>query len=230
MTNISAESLSKEPVALAELAAESSSLYGFFARVFGQEVSEELLGLIRSPQFLEAFFDAGGKIDLEYLRRPENELREELAAEFAALFLGPGGHISPHESVQKEGGSGHLWGPETSEIVGLIEDAGLEIVANFTGLPDHISVELELMGETSKKEAEAWQKGDFETAAKYLVVEDNFMKIHLAEWAIGFCQKVYEQTEHPFYGGLAKLAAEFLEAEKQDIPRRLKLAREITIN
>jgi len=230
MTNMPVESHSKEPMALAELATESSSLFGFFATVFGEEASGELLELIRSPDFLEALFDAGGRIDLDFLRRSKVKLQEELAAEFAALFLGPGGHISPHESVQKEGGSGHLWGPETSDVINFIEAAGYEYKNQYSGIPDHISVEFEFMKEIASKEAKAWQYEDFQNAAKYLDIERQFMRRHLAAWAILFCNKVVMRAEHPFYSEFAKVAAEFLESENQDIPRRLEIADRMKYN
>jgi len=230
MTGPSLQSTAADSVSLAELAVECSNLYSFFAAVFSKEASDEMLGLIRSPEFLEAFFDAGGQFDLEFLRRPDNELREELAVEFTALFLGPGEHFSPHESIQSDGGGGRLCGQATTDVKNFIEAAGFEYKNNYTGLPDHIGVEFEFMEKVSKIEAEAWQKGDFETAAKTLDIEVQFMKDHLASWAIGFCRKVTKMANHPFYRELAKLASEFLEAEKDDLPRRLKLASEKALN
>ena len=230
MTSPSVRSEATDPVSLADQAFESSNLYSFFAAVFSKEASSEMLDLIKSPDFLEAFFDAGGKFDLKLLRRPDDELIEELAVEFTALFLGPGEHISPHESVQTDGGKGRLWGPETSEVRNFIETAGFEYKTNYTGLPDHISVEFEFMEQISKREAEAWRKKDFKTAAAVLDVENKFMKIHLSAWAIEFCRKVGKMAKHPFYSELAKLASSFLEDEYDELPRRLKLAREYMVN
>ena len=219
-----------DPASLAELACERSNLYGFFAAVFSNEASDEMLELIKSPDFLEAFFDAGGQFDLEFLRRTNDQLREELAVEFSALFLGPGEHISPHESVQSSSGGGRLWGPETSGVKNFIEAAGFEYKNSYTGLPDHIGVEFEFMEQITKQESEAWRKQDFEAAVNVLDIEQTFMKIHLAAWAIEFCRKVTKMAEHPFYGQLAKLASEFLESEKDELPRRLKLASEKLVN
>ncbi len=203
---------------------ERSNLHGFLASIFGAELTSERLRQIKSSEFLEALRDAGVELDATFLEAPEDQLLEDLAVEFAALFLGPGGHISPHESVQRKGASGLLWGPETSAVKRFIEDAGFQYDADFHGIPDHISVELEFMKETTRLEAEAWEKNDRAAAANCLEFQRAFMAGHVLQWVFTFCGKVEETAQLPFYAEMAKLAADFMRAEEETIPARLREA------
>ena len=203
---------------------ERSNLHGFLASVFRAELTSETLRQIKSPEFLEALGDAGVGLDAAFLEAPEDKLLEDMAVEFTALFLGPGGHISPHESVQRKGASGLLWGPETSAVKRFIEAAGFAYDPDFHGIPDHIGVELEFMKETTRLEADAWEKGDRAAAANCLEFQRAFMAGHVLQWVFTFCGKVEEAAELPFYAEMAKLAADFMRSEEEAIPARLKEA------
>lgn len=211
------------PETLARTAIERQNLYGFLATIFREELTAELLGRIKSEAFRKALDEAGVELDAEFLERPEAELLEELAIEYTLLFLGPGGHISPHESVHVAGGGG-LWGEATVEVKKFIEYAGFAYDEDYHGLPDHISVELDFMADVAGQEAAAWEEGDVEAAANCLEFEDRFMNDHIGKWVFAFCRKVTERAEHPFYRRMARLAADFLEAEKQEIARRSAIA------
>ena len=202
---------------------ERSSLYGFLASVFREEVSAELLKRIKAPEFLGALADSGVDIETQFLDRPEAQVLEDLAIEYTALFLGPGGHVSPYESAQVEGGSGLLWGPETIEVKRYIEAAGFEYKSDFHGLPDHIGVELEFMAELAGKEAAAWREEDLAKASNCLEFEHEFLVDHLGAWVPAFCDQVTERAELSFYRDMARLTANFLEAEKLEIEARRKV-------
>jgi len=86
-------------------------------------------------------------------------LAEDLAVEFTRLFIGPGPHISPHESVNTETHDvkeAALWSAQTVKVKKFIEAAGLEYDDSFSGMPDHVTAELEFMQRLAAKEAEAW--------------------------------------------------------------------------
>jgi len=139
--------------------------------------------------------------------------------EYARLFLGPGKHISPHESVhhQREGGQwGSLWGADTVEVKKLIESTGLEYQGSFKGMPDHISVEFEFMQQVTRREAEAWEAADSAAADACCRLEKKFIDEHLAQWVPGFCDKVIETAELPFYREMAALTRKFIEFESKE--------------
>ncbi len=98
---------------MTELAGQRSAVYGFLAMVFRKELTSDLLDRIKDPAFGQVLSDLGVNLGDEFHAKPKEELLEDLAVEYTALFLGPGQHISPHESVHHErpdGKWGKLWG------------------------------------------------------------------------------------------------------------------------
>ena len=205
-----------------ELAEHRSSIYGFLAAIYRQELTSELLQQMKGSRFQEILSTLGIELSNGFFKKPEKELLENLAVEYAYLFIGPGKHISPHESVhhQKEGvPSGQLWGELTAEVKRIIESAGLEYKSEYTGMPDHISVELEFMQQVVQREAQAWEANDDETARLCLKNEKIFIGEHLGGWIPDFCEKVIEAAEVPFYREMARLTRSFIEFEKQELKK-----------
>jgi TorA maturation chaperone TorD len=207
---------------LAPLANHRAMIYGFLAAIYRQEVSSGLLKQIKDPQFLKVLSNLGVDLNNGFFQKPEHELLQDLAVEYAHLFVGPGKHISPHESVhhkRDDGQYGQLWGLSTAEVKNFIESSGLEYQPEYTGLPDHISVELEFMQQVLQREEQAWQSDDKETALLCLENEKKFIEEHLACWVPIFCEKVINETELLFYREMAALTKNFIEFEKEEINR-----------
>jgi TorA maturation chaperone TorD len=202
------------------VARQRSNIYGLLASVYRQEVNADLLHQVKDPQFLGVLSDLGIQLTSDFLQKPEEELLDDLAVEFAGLFLGPGGHISPHESVhhQRDGvESGMLWGEATAEVKKFIESAGLDYDPEYTGLPDHISVELEFMEALARHEEQAWSEDDDEEALRCLDMERRFLEEHLNRWVPAFCDKVTAAAELSFYRELAGLTRRFIEFDWQEL-------------
>jgi TorA maturation chaperone TorD len=205
-----------------ELAGHRSNIYGFLAAVYRQELTSELLQQMKDHRFQEILSTLGMELSNGFFKKPEKELLENLAVEYAYLFLGPGKHISPHESVhhKKEGGqSGQLWGELTAEVKRIIESSGLAYKSEFTGMPDHISVELEFMQHVVQRETQAWEADDDKTALLCLKNEKIFVDEHLFRWIPGFCEKVIKTAESPFYREMARLTRSFIKFEKKELKR-----------
>lgn len=215
---------------MAEVAKQRSNVYGLLATIYHKEITKELLKQIKYPEFLEVLSDQGVKLENDILQRPENELIEDLAVEYARLFLGPAKHISPHESIHHDTGDGdwgQFWGKSTVEVKKFIETAGLKYKSEYTGLPDHISVELEFMQEVTKREVQAWEEKDYDGALYCLKIEKKFIHEHLAPWLSLFCDKVIEDAELSFYCEMAKLTKSFVELEKEEIDNYLSEAQKV---
>ena len=111
-----------------ELSRQRSNVYGLLARMYRSEVTPDFLPRVRDPQFLGVLRGLGASIGEEFFQRPEEEVLEDLAVEYTRLFLGPGRHIPPYESVHHErndGDWGRLWGADTVAVKAFIEAAGL---------------------------------------------------------------------------------------------------------
>jgi TorA maturation chaperone TorD len=185
-------------------------------------MTADLLQQVKDPRFLGVLSDLGAEGIDDLLQKPEDELLEDLAVEYARLFLGPGKHISPHESVhfQRDDGQwGKLWGASTVEVKKFIESTGLNYTEEYKGLPDHISVEFEFMQQLTLHEEKVWKEADADKAAGYRRAEKKFVEEHLMRWIPGFCEKVIQEAELPFYRAMAALTRSFIEFEIQEMNR-----------
>jgi len=195
----------------AESALARSNIYGLLAIIYREEPSKDLIKEIKSAQFENALSNLGVHFGEEFARQPEEKLLETLAIEFARLFIGPGQHISPHESVHLEGGKdGALWGDATVKVQQFIESTGLSHKCEYRGLPDHISVELEFMQIVSKEAAQRWKKNDYYGSENCLKIEQKFLKEHLSKWVPFFCNKVIKKTQLTIYRETAIFTKNFI--------------------
>ncbi len=204
------------------VARQRSNVYGLLATVYRQEVTSGLLQQLKDPQFLGVLSDLGIQLGDDFFQRNEEELLEEMAVEYTRLFLGPGKHVSPHESVnlqRDDAGQGQLWGESTVEVKKFIESAGLDYTSEYKGLPDHISVELEFMQEVILREEQAWRENDKDGALYCMKIEKKFVEEHLSRWIPIFCDKVIREAELPFYREMATLTKNFMEFEKAEVNR-----------
>ena len=204
---------------LAEGAKFRSHIYGLLATVFRREPNLALIRELRAPPLWGVFSDLEVDLGEVFITTPETQLLEILALEFTRLFIGPNNHISAHESifVEMDHGIGSLWGARTVAVKNFIETTGLDYDSEFTGVPDHASVELEFMQRMTAWEADKWQQHDRENAEYCLKVQRMFLDQHLLVWLPQFCDAVIKQADIRFYAGVAELTKNFLEFEQDSI-------------
>ena len=207
----------------AEMASSRGRMYDLLASVFRTEPDRRFIDTLRGPRFAGAFASVGADLGDEFQQSPAEELHENLAIEFTRLFFGPGTHVSPHESIYAEadGEAGGLYGAKTVEVKKFIETTGLTYDESFSGLPDHISVELEFMGKLSEFESQKWTSGDEEGAKYCLSVQRMFAEKHLLQWIPAFCARVIDEARLPFYREMAKVLDEFVEYDSREISASL---------
>ena len=204
---------------LAEGAKFRSHIYGLLATVFRREPNLALIRELRAPPLWGVFSDLEVDLGEVFITTPETQLLEILALEFTRLFIGPNNHISAHESIfaEMDHGIGSLWGARTVAVKNFIETTGLDYDSEFTGVPDHASVELEFMQRMTEWEADKWQQHDRENAEYCLKVQRMFLDQHLLVWLPQFCDAVIKQADIRFYAGVAELTKNFLEFEQDSI-------------
>jgi len=209
-----------DQAALASTAQQVGHLYGFLASLYRAELTQQQLHALRQPEMAVMLTAAGIDLQGTFWAQPDAQLLEELAVEFTALFLGPGGHISPHESVQVEEHGGY-WGDATTAVRRFITETGIEYDAGYNGIPDHISVELEFLGELARREGLAWGRGDTAAAGNCLAYQRDFLDEHLGRWVEEFCTRVVETAELSLYRDVAQVTAEFVRSEISAVQERL---------
>ncbi len=199
----------------AATAAARGEIYGLLANVFRAEPTSAFLSLIKGP-FSETLNELGASLGGAFAETLEDALAEELAIEYTALFLGPGGHLSPHESVNTESPDGKrasLWGERTAQVKSFIETAGLEYRSDFDGMPDHITAELEFMQALMARQAEALDAGDDDGAEYCRGIAQRFLNEHLGAWVPDFCDRVISKTQQPYFKEMAGVTKAFVEYE-----------------
>ena len=135
---------------------------------------------------------------------------EDLAVEYARLFVGPYElKAPPYGSVYLDG-ERRVMGNSTMEVIRLYEEAGLVMDKDFKELPDHIAVELEFMYYLIYKEVEALEKSEREKALAFGGIRNHFFNRFLSPWIPPFCEKIKETTDNNFYIALADCLSTFV--------------------
>lgn len=212
---------------MAEMATARANVHGLLADVFRAEPSQAFLAKLGAPEFSGALHALDISLEDMFEHTTLAELNETLSLEYARLFLGPGSHISPHESMHvaaRFGEQNSLWGPATVAVKKFIEGTGLRIAESFSGMPDHISAEFEFMQQLALKEAEAWTLGQGELGRNILKIEKRFFDEHVSQWVGNFCDKVIAATRDPFYSRFAEVTQGFIAFEKTNLVELLALS------
>ena len=135
---------------------------------------------------------------------------EDLAVEYARLFVGPFElKAPPYGSVYLDGGR-RVMGDSTIEVVRIYEKAGMVMDKDFKELPDHIAVELEFMYYLIYKEMEALEKSEKDKALAFGETRNRFFNRFLSPWISPFCEKIKETTDNHFYIALANCLSTFV--------------------
>ncbi len=184
--------------------------------VYLHEPAEEFINILTGRDIEQALNEVGIDLDLQINGESSDKLLDDLAVEYTRLFLGPGKHISPYESVWHKD-YGMLWGKTTSEVKAFIESLGLKYSTGWSGLPDHIGVELELLQKLTGREKEAWEHKEEKTAYQCVEIEKRFIDEHIIQWIPEFCQKVIEESSFNFYRQMALLTQQFIDFDREQI-------------
>ncbi len=189
------------------------AIFGLLSELFRVEPSIELIGRLRSDEWRSLLADLDIEIPASFTDGSPSEVRERLSVEYTSLFIGPGVHLSPHESVHARTGStrdGELWGELTVQVKRFIEATGLTYATASPGMPDHISTEFEFMARMAAAEAEMVERGDVENAVGCLAIQRRFYNEHLNRWIPEFCGKILDVDRSGFYNAVARLTLAYL--------------------
>ena len=160
--------------------------------------------------------DEGLRTIKEYLRHRHGGTRQELAVDYARVFLGAGSYdrilAPPYESVF------------TSEERILMQDArdgavtyyrraGLDLPADNTTPEDHLGFELQFAAALADNANEALAADDGETFAEVVSLARSFFVHHQQNWLPALCEAIDEFAETDFYRGVAQMTRGYVESE-----------------
>jgi len=207
----------EQTAARALTARRRADTYRLLADVFNAEPTAQMLDSLRRPEPAKAFEALGATFTAE-LERMEVDLGKErmvgeLACEYARLFIGPGKHVGPYESLHRNDHPPEHWGPSTAEVKRFIEYHGLGYEEGFKGMPDHISAEFQFIAELAGAEADAIRQGKDAEAIQARQIQRVFHDEHVSRWVPSFCDKVIEIARFDFYRDFARMAKALCEVE-----------------
>lgn len=207
-------------------------VYAFLSRVYEKEMTVDLLKELSdgndlvsqigvSEGFDEENFRKGFEMLGAYFRsvagRDLNQVKLELAVEYANLFLGVKGKpLHPSESVYVS--EDHVMYQESRDRVQSIYwSAGVDKKKEFTEPEDHIAVELQFMEYLCRKTVEALEEDEKAEATKYLRTQKDFIELHLAKWVPQLTKDVLESAQVDFYKGIAYITDAFIAMDRKTI-------------
>ncbi len=205
-------------------------LYLLLARIFAAEADRPLLAELGRPEIRGVLKELDIETGLADNSGRRGDIIEALGEEFTFLFLGPGKHVAPYESVQLKQGSGLLMGKETVFVSQFIDQAGFDFTPAYGGIPDHISVELEFLGRLAEAEAWALEDNDTERCLAAAGWQHEFISRHIGKWASVFAKRVKERATLPFYPGFARILPRFLATERAHLAAVLDKAPQAAVN
>lgn len=172
--------------------------------------------LISRTEGLEAMVEPLGSETASLARNIRNTLKtadmESLLVDFAKLFVGPFELAAPpFGSVYLEDNY-RLMGESTVDVKQLYQKAGLEMSAEFSNPPDHITAELEFLYFLHMQEA-ALSADDGQAAEDVRDMRGEFLRHHLGAWGGAFADKVCGNASTELYRNLGKLTKLVLEHE-----------------
>jgi TorA maturation chaperone TorD len=138
---------------------------------------------------------------------------EELAVDYAKLFVGPFElKAPPYGSVYLDN-ERRVMGESTMEVIRAYGEAGLSVDEGFREVPDHIAAELEFMHYLASKAAE--ERGSYATKNKLIFVsaQKRFMDKLLGPWVPAFCELIKRESSSAFYRALAGSLEAFIRCD-----------------
>ena len=207
---------------LAEVNAARKGFYEFLASMYKLELTDEQIGTLTKqdlPTDAE-YVGAGYATVKEYLRHRDSGTRQELAVDYARVFLCAGMYeqlmAPPYESVYTSEG-GLMMQDAYAEVLHVYRGAGFAKNPGFKEPEDHLAVELAFMALLCGRAVEALRAGDEAGAERQLRAQREFLSDHLLNWIDRFTADVRKAAEDGFYFDLATFTEGFLTADAAEL-------------
>ena len=205
---------------LAEVNAARKGFYEFLASMYKLELTDEQIGTLTKqdlPTDAE-YVGAGYATVKEYLRHRDSGTRQELAVDYARVFLCAGMYeqlmAPPYESVYTSP-KRLMMQDARDEVLVLYRAFGLDKQESWKEGEDHIALELEFEQILCERAIAAYEAGDEDECLKLLLSQRNFLEDHLLAWYPMMAADLQKFPQTDFYKGLGKLTDGFLRNDRE---------------
>jgi TorA maturation chaperone TorD len=188
---------------------EELYLYNFLRQLFLKEPTKELvtdIAKIDMPVETDGEINQGLKLMIDSANNNLHRLDkwlEELALEYARLFIGPKNPPAvPYASFYLSE-SRSLMTEETIDVRKRYLEAGMAVKELYSIPDDHIGIEWEFIYYLTQRIIELFEQGQREEASRLFEIRSDFFSKHMTLWLPFFADKVFESTQEDFYKGAA---------------------------
>lgn len=211
MSDSNQQAMSDSPTTETALtdSASLANVYFLLARLWNHEVDAEALRDLGSGQVAEAYVKAGGW--LPSAARIKDALVDDLAIEYCGCFLGPKGHLPPHQSVVAVSRFQGDCCDSIKEYAKLIQPPEL-FGSHQQRMVDHVACLLTMMGKLHLDLQAAIDQRDDEALGVIDGTRIEFFQQHLV-WVVEYCSAAMGRAQSEFYCGLFVVTQSLLETE-----------------
>lgn len=196
-----------------ELVAECrarANIYRILSGAFLEEPSVEYLDAIRSPEVAISLKGLGVAFGPDFTAAQTEQLQEELAHEYAVLFVVTGG-CPAVESIRLYG---RFQQQPFFEMREIYQRAGFKVSGGrFMVFDDQLGAMLMFVAEMLERAADALAAGKQSEYVATVKTIKRFWALHLGKWVRGYASLLERATEYSFYREIAKLLGNFAEWE-----------------
>jgi len=192
---------------------KAAMLYRFLShRLLNEPTVEEMRDFADSEMYTSLIEMECDLLD-EITNYTAVEQAEMLAVDYCKLFIGPGTHLSPHESIVL--GEGQHMGNCAKEVMNTYSEAGFVLNPSEKSMPDHIGVELAFVATLLENEVECLEREDEFGAEKFRELRITFLTNHVAKVLDVLTDYVLEHADYPFYKNLLRFTRDWIEVDKE---------------
>ncbi|MEW6410711.1 MAG: molecular chaperone TorD family protein [Nitrospirota bacterium] len=190
---------------------EELYLYNHLRHLFLKEPTKEILNEIGNIEVSPENNDdvvTGLRLIVDSVKKNEDYLDkwiEDLAVEYARLFIGPANPPAPPYASFYLSESHFLMTDETIEVRKKYLEAGLSVKELYSVPDDHIGIELEFIYYLTGKTIESFEKGEREEASRFFEIRSDFIREHFSRWVPEFINNILNFTTEDLYRGSAIL-------------------------
>lgn len=192
----------------------------FLASLFLLELTQEQIDTLATCRVPKSDSEIGQGYALikEYLRHRDSGTRQELAVDYARVFLGAGNYdkitAPPYESVFTS--ENNLLMQEARDgAVAFYRREGVSLPQDNTTPEDHLGYELEFMAILIEKFSQELNETNMAEAQRLLQAQEEFFSQHLENWLPTFSLAIDKHAKTDFYRGVACLVRGYIQTERE---------------
>lgn len=204
-----------------EFFAHAEGFYKLLSSVYFLELTEEQIEGLAESGFVYpedgSDMASGCKKVRTYLKRRGPNARQDLAVDYARIFLAAGVYDGetavPYESVYTSS-EGLLMQESRDEVVRVYADNGLWIPLDRNIPEDHLAFELEFMAHLSRRIADVFEGnggGSTDEVLDLAKTQLAFIDEHLLNWIPLLQERVANYAKLPFYPAVLVVTKNFVE-------------------